>query len=559
MIAMEGKFSEFSCEIVDGKQLIQAMYKVQGISFPCTLNEQKDGKTLRGRVSVQDVNTGMVMQVTGREREERLTKNCKADLTIFKEVTCKKYPEKKKPERVVTAKEVKEKFKNKVEAIICDHKDCIIESLSSLIKGDLHPMTSGYVCRRGFFEAYYPKQSLADREKKEKYLDEICRQLPDKKLNTMGEKDIVALYEEFGSTKATKERVKLLGQYLAYCVGWEKDENPCFLYLEDIETHVKKVGEKQMKEAFRPKSLQQDENVMLNQMIADAAPDNGLVTGFLLAKELGLSNAKVVKLTWNDVQWESMSFPFVRVVQMNDTNAGATHNYTKPCTPFLGKELHRRYEWAMEQYGENVSDQPVVAKSENRKVETKALGEFVKTAIAQVKNSLEREVGGEGAMFLQTNYEHCLVYARGLPAEGGAIGYMKGQSLSGDVTADHYRSFSSPEGQRYLFGYLHRDDPTMMRSEETPVYEVSSDQKTHTVHSVEAGRFAQVQGEVFVPAGSPLMIRAEFGVNGEISLPKVQEEVEEQQRTEGLKKWPAKQKEEMNSISDQLTMFGDHE
>lgn len=90
MIDMKGNFTKFSSQKKDDKLVVAANYVVQGIYFDCTLNEQKDGNTLRGRVSITDAFTGKVMQVVGRKKDQRLEKNPATDLTIYKVVSCKK-------------------------------------------------------------------------------------------------------------------------------------------------------------------------------------------------------------------------------------------------------------------------------------------------------------------------------------------------------------------------------------------------------------------------------------------------------------------------------------
>lgn len=272
---------------------------------------------------------------------------------------------------MIAQTKMKETLAAAAKKLLYEYEDCIAANLKTLGDGELHPMASFLVCKRGFFEAFFSKQTLAEREKKERKLLELCSALPDKKLNTIDKKDVSTLYETFGSGKSAKDMVRLLAQYLTHCIGWGEDENPCSVFLDDLGDYVKNMGEQMMKQAFKPKSLQPDEDVLLNQIIAKAEADNGLVTGLLLAKESGLSNAKILKLSWKDILWESAGFPFVRVKQTNDQNAGATHNYTKPRPPFAGRELRRRYDWAVEKYDENVGDQPVVARVNARKVEAK--------------------------------------------------------------------------------------------------------------------------------------------------------------------------------------------
>lgn len=564
MIDMNGNFTKFSSQTEDDKLVVKATYVVQGISFDCTLNEQKDENTLRGRVSIADPFSGNVMQVVGRKKDERLAKNPEADLTIYKVASCKKWHKKKSSaiKQMITKAQMKEKLEDTAKKILIEHEECIVENLKSLSEGDLHPLTSILVCKRSFFETFHSNQTLPEREKKERKLLEICNMLPDKKLNTIEKKDVSMLYEAFNSGRTAKDMVKLLEQYLSHCVEWGEKENPCSVFLDDLGDYVKNIGEQLMKQAFKSKSLQLDEEILLNQLIAEAEPGNGLVTGLLLAKELGLTNTKILKLSWTDILWESAGLPFVRVKQTNDQNAGATHNYTKPCPPFAGRELHRRYDWAMETYAEDAGNQPVVAKLNGKKVELKVLTAFIKETISQVKTKLGRETGTEGTTFLQTNYEHQLVYTYGLPADSGVINYLKGQPLAGNVTADNYRCFSYHGGFRYIYGHLCRGDAGTP-SEESVAYETSLDQQAITVHPVEAGRFTQVQGKIFVSANCELHIITQFGVSGVLNIAPMAQVTTTSDSGDAIQSIPSKhvkQSDETATSSasgsdDQLTMF----
>lgn len=509
MIGIEGKFIEFSDESVEDKRAISASYSVQGFRFNCSLREQKDGCTMRGRVSILNMKTGTVMQVVNPKREALLVANSKADLSIFREITCDK--------QLSTAK-VKEKFIATMKKILDAEQDSILEHLKSLDGGALYPITSLLVFKNSFLAKEFSKLAPYVWEKKKKDLEEVCRAFGDKTLNMIEKRDVSVVYKKLGAGRATEGKIKLFGQYLSYCTGISPKQNPCISSLEDVQQKGKRDGETIAKRTFAPKSLDEGEDIKLNEMITTADPNNGLVTGLLLVKELGLTSAKAVDLFWENILWESPEIPFVCVALSNDENAGATHNYTKPCGPFAAAELKRRFQWALERYGETVGNQPIIAKVKRVKMKSEEIVKFCRQALIQAKKELGKEaVGGENTLLFSKNHEHQLVYTSGLPADGGGVKYLKGHSLPGNVTADHYRPFSSSEGQRYLFGYLFRIsqfDPI----EETVSCEMIDNQNSIRVQPLENGRFAKTTGRLFLAAGSPLETGAYFGAFGTFTV-----------------------------------------
>lgn len=552
MIELEGNFIEFTDESVDGKRAITASYFAQGLRFNCTLREQKDGIKMRGRVSILNMKTGTVMQVVDPKRSALLAANPKADLNIFKEITCNKG---------LNMTRVKEKFTTAVKMILNEEQDSILEHLKSLDGGALYPTISLLVFENSFLSKEFAKVTPETWEKKKKDLEEICRTLGEKKLNSMKKHDISVVYKKLGAGRTAEAKVKLFGQYLAYSAGVAPTENPCISYLDDVQRKVKRDGAKIAKQTFAPKSLAEDEDVKLNQLIATADPNNSLVTGLLLVKELGLTSAKALDLNWENILWECPEIPFVRVALSNIENAGATHNYTKPCGPFASAELKRRFQWAVEQYGETVETQPIIPKVKRKKVKPEEIGNFCRQALIQVKKELGKEaVGGENTLLFSKNYEHQLIYTCGLPAESGGLKYLKGQSLAGNVTADHYRPFSSPEGLHYLYGLISRNSQ-LEPIEEKVSWEMVDGQIVNKVRSLENGRFAKATGKLILPAGSPLELGAFFGVSGTINVtaqPKLSESREKaspaEVPTKMIKKKPDRRETDEIDDSEQLMM-----
>ena len=64
---------------------------------------------------------------------------------------------------------------------------------------------------------------------------------------------------------------------------------------------------------------------------------------------------------------------------------------------------------------------------------------------------------GIGVRLRLSNYKCRITYPDGFQKDNGGVDYLMGHSLSGNVTADHYRSMTGPEGQDSLLNALSRD------------------------------------------------------------------------------------------------------
>ena len=64
---------------------------------------------------------------------------------------------------------------------------------------------------------------------------------------------------------------------------------------------------------------------------------------------------------------------------------------------------------------------------------------------------------GIGVRLRLSNYKYRIAYRSGFQKDNGGVDYLMGHSLSGNVTVDHYRSMTGPEGQDSLLNALSGD------------------------------------------------------------------------------------------------------
>ena len=255
------------------------------------------------------------------------------------------------------------------------------------------------------------------------------------------------------------------------------------------------------------------------------------MTGLLLIKEAGFSASEACQLRWDDVKFNQMGRPepTVQFEIQKDFSAGATHDYKRPGSPRCARELHRRAEFFRRQW-ETLEGHYVVEELSGRRVESKALTAFCRDELLHcgmgaAELAQDRsEPYGIGVRLLLSNYKYRLAYRSGFQEDSGVVNYLMGHSLSGNVTADHYRSMTSPEGQDFLLNVLSRDktfedapsDGTKMITTEQ-----NGDMTKITARARDPRRFNHVTLTVRLEPGQTLEVCAPGILQGSVKAKKV--------------------------------------
>lgn len=270
------------------------------------------------------------------------------------------------------------------------------------------------------------------------------------------------------SDASIKKKLNLASKFWAYCreIGlFQASGNPFQEYMATAFSNKKNTAKLQ-RDATTPKVLSTDVEHSINHLIAEHTSD-GRYIGIALVKDSHFSSADACKLNWDDVIFEESGIDYVRVRCCRDSIAGATHDFTRPCFPFCATILKQRYEYLQERYSvAELAQMPVVSTCKNpgKRLKGSELTAHCKRILANVGVSqleLQKSKGstqtGVGVQLLQKNYKYKLFKYCGLGADPAAMSFLCGHSLRGDTTADHYRSFTCPEGQWYLYVALCRD------------------------------------------------------------------------------------------------------
>lgn len=291
------------------------------------------------------------------------------------------------------------------------------------------------------------------------------------------------VYQDFG--KVGRERILLAYKFFDFCRDWKaySGENPLERIIQE-EFPRKKRGDPEhlQQEAGEENVFSQKEKARSLQLIKEGLSD-GRNMSILLIADGGLSAEQVSKLKWRDISFDPDDFNLVVLKLYNADNAGYTHCYDRPVFPHAGHLLHQKYEQLVEKFGvEAVQNIPVVshAKDSKKSLSASAITAHCRKHLRDVFNGSKNPMQPEcaGIQFLQNDYRNRISHICGMAVNPSAVRYMRGMSLTNDVTADSYRSFSGEDGLQYLYQYLCREQDfahlfqEKNRDPDTPLYTI---------------------------------------------------------------------------------------
>lgn len=405
------------------------------VIFPFSVCEQKPGVEyrLRGQIKILDPHTGRTIK--GSETAIRVRENNPREL-----------------KKIISKKVVKlsAKFDKQLNNIFRDHA----------ISQEMYPLqmfrTFGreYLSRRGRSPDY--RKDLSHR------LEAVCEKFGRTPVAQISPPLIRQVYQYCGKTG--HDSILLAYRFFAFCRDRKAylGDNPLEHFIRE-ELPRKKRGNAELlqRKAGEEKVFSKSEKEQSLRLIKDNLQD-GRNMGILLIADGGLSAKEAVEFTWRNIIFSPDDYNYVILQLYKADNAGYTHCYDHPVFPYAGFLLHQRYEKLLEEYdAKAVQDFPVVSHAQNPKVPlttstmTAYCKQYLRIVFANGKNPMVPECAG--VQFLLKDFSHRISYICGMEADPSAVRYMRGMSLTNDVTADNYRSFSGEDGQRYLYQYLCRE------------------------------------------------------------------------------------------------------
>ena len=519
-----------------GKKRITGHYYCNDIQFNFSLNETSGGPYLfRGRISLISPVDGFVLQVQGKQRRQII-----ARLTLEKK---EKAMRGKRLEELGATRQLYIRTTDE-----CDIKMAITKAadwlcgnnslaLEDILRKNASTVNMHSAQTRRLYAKYFFSQTNAKAttiHRKDNILLRICGHLDAYPMGEIPLPVLRQLHKELGNN--ADEQFRIAQGFWTFCrdkKGVYQGSNPFDLYYSKYPHTNLKKAELLTRRALTPTKLPLDVEKKLNQIIVDGIAD-GRNIGLLLVKDVALPCQAACALKWSQVIFDDERPDYVQIVIQNKDNCGATHNYTRPCFPFVARVLRERYQFLRKSYSAaKIEKMCVVAPKDraNLKLETKELTAYIRNMLLKSGigySALRPRVDslyGSGTQLLLDNFRNKFINECKLVDERGATAFLLSQALT-DVTSDSYRSFTCPDGQEFLFTALSRDgrfdepycdDDMKIDTAVLPDGSVSS-----IVSAAGSSRVTRTCAEVHLLPGQHLRIASPHGVTGELKVRKLE-------------------------------------
>lgn len=479
-------------EQASGTPGFKGAFVYHDVKFRFSVREQRPGTEyrLRGHIVILHPHTGQPLKET--ETALRVREN---NLRLLKKAIAQK------------AGEMSAKFDKRLNSIFRNHAYTQAMYPLQLFR----TFGNEYLRQRGRSPAY--RKDLTRR------LEKICGKLGQTPMTEITSTLIRQVYRECG--RSARENILLAYQFFAFCRDRRAypGDNPLERFIqEEFPRRKRGEAERLQQKAGEQKVFSKADKGYSFQLIREGLRD-GRNMGVLLIGDGGLSAEQAAKLKWRDVTFVPDDFDWTILRLYKADNAGYTHCYDHPVFPYAGHLLHQRFELLAQEFGaETAWGLPVVSHAQDprKPLTASTLTAFCKQHLRLVFAQRRGPMAPEnaGVHFLQNDYNHRLSHICGMEGDSSAVRYLRGMSLTNDVTADSYRSFSGEDGQQYLYQYLCREQSFASLFEDGP----QDAKPSYTVEETEGGTVLRIPGVPGMLTSASLALEVGKGTTGKITL-----------------------------------------
>lgn len=466
----------------DGQIVFKGTYYIGDVPFIVSLRQQKSGansessapvydKALRGQIAVQSIRDGYRLQACGPDRARLLQS--------VSEVSPGAHPEETKIWKPLycsgsmTTKHVKEVIAKKCSKIYREFFTSIEADQRTVAGSQLQPIRAITHYARACFTSgkRVPKQDTINR--KIHKLTRLAAALDGHTMESVTVSTLETIYPKFGSS--ADDIFKVGFQFWEYCQARSMITKNPFSDYYTLHSTSTKAPETALNRALTPRSLSDSVDQLLDAHIRSADPLDPGPTALLLCKHLGLNIQQMLELTWSNFAFDSPAPGAAQFLFRIDDIAGATHNYTHPISSFPAAELRRRHQAYLKSKSKSefvlqaLPNPQEQSSSGKKRTPAQPSAAFLRSYIlkalrdsgmGQDSLNMDRQtLYGVGVSTLQAHYRYQLIHQCGLDRHSGPFNFLALRSVASDVTSDHYRSFTSPDGQLHLLKLLSRSNP----------------------------------------------------------------------------------------------------
>lgn len=439
-----------------GKQTIIYNYQ-PGVKIRVTLNATRAaGYLSRGTIGLLDPQTGHLLQIRTDSKSHRFSDAATLELYI----PCPRQGETQ--EQVIRC------------TVLKRAADLIKKYRSSLDIGLRSGKSLGDMSLRTAIELYatdYVIDESSSVELRKTYynqLNKMAAAFEDKKLTDLTSGD----FKRFCTSHPRKnglEYVKRLYRFLATVARQEGVVCPAQKVLADYirrqERDPKITNRRLQREAAVTDVLPAEYEAMLDSRCWEEMGDPMAALTVLL-KESGLPTAEVCGLQWGDLLLDdNRECVFVRC--RRDDLTSYTHDYTFPLSPYGAAYINAWRDYLTQSCSaERLADSAYVVSQDDAGQKAISPGEltnYIRSTVGAYtigyagRIKLEGMASAMGVQLLRNTRGKHLVEDCGLRDDPGALAFLLHRSMTSQVQADSYRSFTDRTGRQYLFSKLRRD------------------------------------------------------------------------------------------------------
>ena len=499
-----------------GDQLVvTGSYYYRGIEYRYSLRQQSNGPwVMRGRVSPISPSDGHILQIVGRQKTDRLNGRG--------EVPGKRLEILNISTNIYVASmqdtDIKAAISKAVLRIYSEHTVYLHRVLGEIARPDtIIPSVAAYKYMDEYLDMHHRTASSKTRSAYRKRILTEYAALPPMPMAKYKISTIKSHCAQ-GVSKATRDLLHRFWRYCldkGYCVG--NDPFPQVVA-------KMKSPEKLLATALRPVRLSAEEEDKLYGIAINTS--SGPNCGVALQLWGGYAAPQATEFLWGDIIW-SEDKDYVRVRYYRPDLAGATHDYTCPVFIAGARVLQARYNQLLETYTQaQINGMPIVStvRDPYKPLGADALTQHATMLLRQIgisNDSLAKlhQIDPTSAVskrLLINTYAYAVATRCALHDEPGTASFLQHLSLSGNVSDDHYTSFSSEEGGAHLYAIMSAVRP-LEALEPTETCEIRPDSTEMRCYLPDNSRQrVGVVAEYRLAPGEELIVIAPHGVTGSV-------------------------------------------
>lgn len=354
---------------------------------------------------------------------------------------------------------------------------------------------------------------------------DVIALLPWKPITEVNLDDVKAVYTNprFGGEKNTRlNKLNSVARFLQFCIDRHEISLSYNVFAKFVNSQKETKTKQTTAAKKQPKYLSPTNEAKLYKTVFEDL-GNELSLSIPLIIGGGFKYAELMELTWADLDIEN---GIVFVKSFNSTNAGYTHNFSRPLLKSWSEPIIRKRSLLLKKTSEDKLSRDKIlefSKKTSSKQQNQVLTRYIRKLV-QVKSGIKKfgsgtkstELGGETYTLLLNHYEYLLRTVCKINPESGVGQFLRGVAIK-NVTEDSYREIE----RTYLIKRMSLDDRVLGEFDSTRLPAIhmvrSGKQLTYRIE----GNVGGIAGSgIKIPKGTVIRISGSDGVHGTISATK---------------------------------------